>query len=603
MMKVFIIGILLNLSTCFTTLKKKKQPVLRSVNSNIKEFWTISDLYKNIKENKVEIAAFLDDGSKIKVLDKTGYSHVINTMPNNVESLEKLLSKYNIRYDIIPSMSPLFRFITNTLPPVLVGLFLLSMLRSQSPISNLNGDQKSIDLKQNIEVTFDDVAGCDESKLELKEVVDFLKYPENFTSIGAVSPKGILLEGPPGTGKTLLARAVAGEAGVPFISASGSQFVEMFVGVGASRVRKLFKDAKDNSPCIIFIDEIDSIGKRRTNELVGGNDERDQTLNQILAEMDGFHGNSGIIILAATNRADILDDALLRPGRFDRRIPVTLPSKKGREAILNIHAKGKRLNDSVDLGEIASRTIGFSGASLKNVMNEAAIVAVRRGKKSIGPDELDYSIDRVTVGIQKPIGENVRKELVAYHEAGHAVMAALTSDYDNVTKVTIIPRTNGAGGFTLFTPSEERIETGLYSQKYLKSQLCVALGGRVAEELIFGEDEVTTGASGDLQKVKNLARRMITEWGFRNETNQEDFPIAWDNTETSCSKQTQIDNEISNIVKHAYDTCKRTLTDNIEILKMVAEELMEFETISGKVVSDIVKSHSLDQDFKDDLKF
>jgi cell division protease FtsH len=581
-----------------TNFKLEAQKASQKESVSSREYWTISDLYKNIKDNNVEVAAFLDSGKKIKVLDKNGYTHVINTMENNIVSLEDLLTKNNVRYDIIPSVPPLLQALGNIIPVffgfAVIGVFFRMMaMSSESPFSKIQGETK-IDFEPETGVSFKDVAGCDESKLELKEVVDFLKYPENFTDIGAESPRGILLEGPPGTGKTLLARAVAGEAGVPFISASGSQFVEMFVGVGASRARKLFKDAKDNAPCIIFIDEIDSIGKSRSSGGVkGGNDEREQTLNQILAEMDGFDGNTGIIVLAATNRADILDSALLRPGRFDRRVPVGLPSKDGREAILKIHAKGKILDETVNLKEIAGRTIGFSGAALKNLMNEAAIVAVRRGKRAISTEELDYSIDRLTVGIQKPIGPNVRKELVAYHEAGHAVMAALLPDYDNVTKVTIIPRTNGAGGFTLFTPSEERVETGLYSQKYLKSQLCVALGGRVAEELIFGEDEITTGASGDLQKVRSLARQMITQWGFRNQTIIEDVPIAWEPVEYSPLSpyiQEKIDTEITNIVKHAYETCKETLKKNKHLLKLVAEELIEFETITGEVVHKLIQS-------------
>ena len=315
--------------------------------------------------------------------------------------------------------------------------------------------------------------------------------------------------------------------------------------------------------------------------------------------MDGFSGNTGIVVLAATNRADILDSALLRPGRFDRRVPVGLPSKAGRIEILKVHTRDKPLGDNVDLDEIGARTIGFSGASLKNLMNEAAIVAVRNGKKVIGYEEIDYAIDRITVGIQKPIGPNVRKELVAYHEAGHAIMAALIPDYDNVAKVTIVPRTNGAGGFTLFTPSEERIESGLYSQNYLKSQLSVALGGRVAEELIYGEDEITTGASGDLQSVRDLARRMVTQWGFRNNTNIDDFPIAWDPSEPigyggnsllSSETENEIDYEIMMIVKNAYDVCKKTLSENMDILESVKDALIEKETITGKEVEEIIKN-------------
>lgn len=560
------------------------------------EFWTISDLYKNIKDGKVSVAAFANDGTKIRVMDKYGFNHVINTMQNNIEPLEELMSKNNVRYDVIqPSPSPI-SIIGNTIQIVFgIGIFTVLLrtlaMSSQSQFQRLEGDT-NIDFNPETGTNFDDVAGCDESKLELKEVVDFLKYPDNFTDIGAVSPRGVLLEGPPGTGKTLLARAVAGEAGVPFISISGSQFVEVFVGVGAARVRKLFKDAKENAPCIMFIDEIDSIGKSRSNngQPGGGNDEREQTLNQILAEMDGFDGNGGVIVLAATNRAEILDSALLRPGRFDRRVPVGLPSREGREDILKIHSRNKRLDESVSLYDISRRTIGFSGASLKNIMNEAAIIAVRRKKDKISYEEIDYALDRVTVGIQKPIGPNVRKELIAYHEAGHAVMAALLPNYDNISKVTIIPRSNGAGGFTLFTPSEERIDTGLYSQQYLKEQLCVALGGRVAEELIFGEDEITTGASGDLQKVKDLARQMITQLGFRNETHIDDAPIAWEPEQSTLSIQTQkrIDDEITKIVKHAYDVCKQTLKDNKPLLKLVADELIEFETITGDMVMRLI---------------
>merc|ERR1719482_1120827 len=378
-------------------------------------------------------------------------------------------------------------------------------------------------------VTFSEVAGCDGAKLELAEVVDFLKKPEKYSDLGARIPKGAIMEGPPGTGKTLLARAVAGEAGVPFVSASGSEFVEMFVGVGASRVRDLFGQAKKNAPCIVFIDEIDAIGGQGGGMGGGGNDEREQTLNQILTEMDGFEGNSGVIVLAATNRADTLDPALIRPGRFDRRVPVDLPDVKGRLEILKVHVRGKPLAAELDLDIIAKRTTGFSGASLANLMNEAAIVAARNDKTEIGYEEIDYSIDRVTVGMQKTTGMKfpARQKLVAYHEAGHAVAGLLTPDYDMVTKVTIIPRTNGAGGFTLFTPSEERLESGMYSKRYLEGQLVVALGGRVAEEIVFGEDEVTTGASNDLQQVRSIARRMVAQWGFAN-NGLGGAPVAWE---------------------------------------------------------------------------
>merc|ERR1719247_4094432 len=402
------------------------------------------------------------------------------------------------------------------------------------------------------------------------------------------------MEGPPGTGKTLLARAVAGEAGVPFVSASGSEFVEMFVGVGASRVRDLFEQAKKNAPCIVFIDEIDAIGGGGGGgggggAGGGGNDEREQTLNQILTEMDGFDGNSGVIVLAATNRADILDAALVRPGRFDRRVPVDLPDVKGRREILNVHVRGKPLASELDLDIIAKRTIGFSGASLANLMNEAAIVAARNGKETIGYEEVDYAIDRVTVGMSKTTGTSfpARQKLVAYHEAGHAVMGLLTPDYDMVTKVTIVPRTNGAGGFTLFTPSEERLESGMYTRRYLEAQLAVALGGRVAEELVYGDEEVTTGASGDLQQVRNIARRMVAQWGFANDAMGE-APVAWETPEgnglmrpkvASANTEKEIDVQVQAIVNRAYDNCFEMLTKNRALLESMTNRLIEEETI------------------------
>lgn len=582
-------------------------------NVSVSRIWTMSDLYKNIEDKRVSLAVFSEDkdNNKVSVLDTDGTEHDVNLLQADLPTLVDLFRKNGVRFAVKSHGSNgLSGFLSGVggvfIPFVLLSLILFSFrnggMNGPGGMGGLTGLQNvgNLNLESNTGVSFGDVAGCDESKLELMEIVDFLKYPQNFTDIGAVSPRGVLLEGPPGTGKTLLARAVAGEANVNFISTTGSEFVEVYVGVGASRVRKMFKDAKKNSPCIIFIDEIDSIGRSRSGGGPGTNDERDQTLNQILSEMDGFSGNTGIVVLAATNRADILDSALLRPGRFDRRVPVGLPSKAGRIEILKVHTRDKPLGDNVDLDEIGARTIGFSGASLKNLMNEAAIVAVRNGKKVIGYEEIDYAIDRITVGIQKPIGPNVRKELVAYHEAGHAIMAVLIPDYDNVAKVTIVPRTNGAGGFTLFTPSEERIESGLYSQNYLKSQLSVALGGRVAEELIYGEDEITTGASGDLQSVRDLARRMVTQWGFRNNTNIDDFPIAWDPSEPigyggnsllSSETENEIDYEIMMIVKNAYDVCKKTLSENMDILESVKDALIEKETITGKEVEEIVKKY------------
>merc|ERR1719262_571982 len=371
-------------------------------------------------------------------------------------------------------------------------------------------------------VTFDDVAGCDGAKLELAEVVDFLKQPESYTKNGCRIPRGVILDGPPGTGKTLLAKAVAGEAGVPFISISGSEFVEMFVGVGASRVRDIFGQAKKNAPCIIFIDEIDAVGRQRGGGQGGGNDEREQTINQILVEMDGFDGNPGIITIAATNRVDILDQALLRPGRFDRKVTVDLPDFKGRTRILGVHSRGKPLEPDVDLEAIARRTPGYSGAQLENLMNEAAISAARAAKSTIGWEQIDGAVDRLMVGLEKKGGNQVQKskEMVAYHEAGHAVVGALVPDYDQVQKISIIPRSNGAGGLTFFAPNDSRLESGMYSRQYLESQLAVALGGRLAEEIIYGDGGVTTGASNDIQQVASIARRMVAEWGMSDKVGQ-----------------------------------------------------------------------------------
>ena len=567
------------------------------------KYWTISDLYSNLEEDRVELAAFAEDSNKVTILDRQGYEHVIKILSSDVPALTELFRKKKVRFAVTGNRGGFLSGVGNVIFPLSLLAFILYSIRANNGAAGPGGGgpfgMQNLNFETNTGVSFADVAGCDESKLELMEVVDFLKYPKNFTDIGAEAPRGVLLEGPPGTGKTLLARAVAGEAGVGFVSTTGSEFVEVYVGVGASRVRKMFNDAKKNSPCIIFIDEIDAIGKSRSSGGPGNNDERDQTLNQILAEMDGFSGNTGLIVLAATNRADILDSALLRPGRFDRRVPVGLPDKLGRFEILKVHARGKKLAQDVKLEEVASRTIGFSGASLRNLLNEAAIVSVRNGQNVIGSDSIDYAIDRITVGIQKPIGKNVRKELVAYHEAGHAIMAALIPGYDNVTKVTIIPRTNGAGGFTLFTPSEERTESGLYSQKYLKSQLAVALGGRVAEEIVYGQDEITTGASGDLQRVRELARMMITQWGFRNATDINDFPIAWDSNEPKYGEQSllsietenAIDLEIQKVVKQAYDVCKEALTNNREIMDEVVKALIEHETISGEEVNRIMEKY------------
>jgi len=454
-------------------------------------------------------------------------------------------------------------------------------------------------MERSTQVTFSDVAGVEGAKLELTEVVDFLKSPDRFTAVGAKIPKGVLLVGPPGTGKTLLAKAVAGEAGVPFFSISGSEFVEMFVGVGASRVRDLFEQAKKNAPCIVFIDEIDAVGRQRGAGMGGGNDEREQTLNQLLTEMDGFEGNSGIIIVAATNRPDVLDSALMRPGRFDRQVTVDRPDYAGRLQILNVHAKDKTLSKDVDLDKVARRTPGFTGADLANLLNEAAILAARKDLDKVSNDEVGDAIERVMAGPEKKdrVISDKKKELVAYHEAGHALVGALMPDYDPVAKVSIIPR-GQAGGLTFFTPSEERMESGLYSRSYLQNQMAVALGGRVAEEIVYGEEEVTTGASNDLQQVANVARQMITKFGMSDKIgpvalgqSQGGMFLGRDMSSTrdfSEDTAATIDVEVSELVDVAYKRATKVLTDNRTVLDEMAQMLIERETIDTEDIQDLL---------------
>lgn len=448
-------------------------------------------------------------------------------------------------------------------------------------------------------ILFDDVAGIDEAKEELQEVVTFLKKPERFTAIGARIPKGVLLVGPPGTGKTLLAKAIAGEAGVPFFSISGSEFVEMFVGVGASRVRDLFKKAKENAPCIIFIDEIDAVGRQRGAGIGGGNDEREQTLNQLLTEMDGFEGNTGIIIIAATNRVDVLDSALLRPGRFDRQVMVDAPDIKGRLEILEVHARNKKLAEDISLDAIARRTPGFTGADLANLLNEAAILTARRRKDAITMLEIDDAVDRVVAGMEgTPLVDGKSKRLIAYHEIGHAIVGTLVKDHDPVQKVTLIPR-GQAQGLTWFTPSEEQM---LISRAQLLARITGALGGRAAEEVIFGDAEVTTGAGNDLQQVTSMARQMVTRFGMSDlgplslENPQGEVFLGRDwmsRSEYSEEIATRIDAQVRNIVDHCYNEAKRLMRENRELIDRLVDLLIDKETIDGDEFRQIVSEYAV----------
>jgi len=570
----------------------------------VQQTWKYSEFLQEVREGKVETVRLSADRQRAIVPTQDGANVLVN-LPNDPQ-LINILAENNVDISVLPQREEgvWVRAFSSLFFPILllVGLFFLLRRAQSGPGSqamNFGKSKARVQMEPQTQVTFGDVAGIEGAKLELNEVVDFLKNADRFTAIGAKIPKGVLLVGPPGTGKTLLARAVAGEAGVPFFSISGSEFVEMFVGVGASRVRDLFEQAKANAPCIVFIDEIDAVGRQRGAGLGGGNDEREQTLNQLLTEMDGFEGNTGIIIIAATNRPDVLDAALLRPGRFDRQVVVDRPDYAGRKEILNVHSRGKTLAQDVDLDKIARRTPGFTGADLANLLNEAAILAARRNLTEISMDEINDAIDRVLAGPEKKnrVMSEKRKTLVAYHEAGHALVGALMPDYDPVQKISIIPR-GRAGGLTWFTPSEDRMESGLYSRAYLQNQMAVALGGRLAEEIIFGEEEVTTGASNDLQQVARVARQMVTRFGMSDRLG----PVALgrqngnvflgrdiaSDRDFSDETAAAIDEEVRNLVEQAYRRAKEVLVNNRAILDQLAQMLVEKETVDAEELQNIL---------------
>ena len=491
---------------------------------------------------------------------------------------------------------------------LLISLLVLLLKRSASVAQKALGfgrSQARLQPEGSINVRFEDVAGIDEAKAELQEVVTFLKEPERFTAVGARIPRGVLLVGPPGTGKTLLARAIAGEADVPFFSISASEFVEMFVGVGASRVRDLFRQAKAKAPCIIFIDEIDAVGRQRGAGIGGGNDEREQTLNQLLTEMDGFEDNSGVILLAATNRSDVLDSALLRPGRFDRQIMVELPDRRGREAILGVHARTRPLGDDVSLPLWARRTPGFSGADLANLINEAAILTARRERLFIDEQAMNDALERVTMGLgAKPLQDSAKKRLIAYHEVGHALLTTLLPAADNLDKVTLLPRAGGIGGFARTTPDEEILDSGLISKAYLRARLVVAMGGRAAEIVVFGDAEVTQGASGDLQMVSQIAREMVTRYGFsmlgpmalEQEGGEVFLGRDWTRPEHSYSNNTatQIDAVVQQIARDALNQAIDLLTPRRPLMDALVEALIEQETLDEISFNKIVQVHEKD---------
>ncbi len=569
-----------------------------------REVWKYSQFIQEVEGKRVDKINISSDRTKALVTAQDGNKVIVN-LPNDPE-LINILTKNNVDISVLPQSDEGFwvKALSSLFFPILllVGLFFLVRRAQNGPgnqAMNFGKSKARVQMEPQTQVTFSDVAGIEQAKLELAEVVDFLKNADRFTAVGAKIPKGVLLVGPPGTGKTLLAKAVAGEAGVPFFSISGSEFVEMFVGVGASRVRDLFEQAKTNAPCIVFIDEIDAVGRQRGAGMGGGNDEREQTLNQLLTEMDGFEGNTGIIIIAATNRPDVLDAALLRPGRFDRQVVVDRPDFAGRLEILNVHARGKTLSKDVDLEKIARRTPGFTGADLSNLLNEAAILAARRNLTEVSMDEVNDAIDRVLAGPEKKdrVMSEKRKTLVAYHEAGHALVGALMPDYDPVQKISIIPR-GRAGGLTWFTPSEDRMDSGLYSRSYLQNQMAVALGGRIAEEIVFGEEEVTTGASNDLQQVARVARQMVTRFGMsdvlgpvalgRQQGNMfmgRDIMAERDFSEKTAAA---IDNEVRLLVEQAYRRAKDVLVGNRHVLNELADMLVEKETVDSDELQNLL---------------
>ena len=570
---------------------------------------TYSQFLTQVDAGEVAQVTISRSNIKGKLKDGSDFATVTPDAPNSDSTLLDRLSKNQVEIAAEnPREPPWWSTMFSSLLPIilLIGVWFFIMQQTQGGggrVMSFGRSRAKMLTGDKTKVTFSDVAGADEAKQELEEVVEFLKSPKKFSELGARIPKGVLLFGPPGTGKTLLAKAVAGEAGVPFFSISGSDFVEMFVGVGASRVRDLFEQAKKNSPCIVFIDEIDAVGRQRGAGVGGGHDEREQTLNQLLVEMDGFAANEGIIIIAATNRPDILDSALLRPGRFDRQIVVDKPDIKGRIAILKVHSKGKPLSKSADLEILARRTPGFTGADLANVMNEAALLAARRNKKQIDMGELEEAIERVMAGPERKshVMSEEEKRLTAYHEGGHALVGMMLEHADPVHKVTIIPR-GRAGGYTLMLPKEDRAYA---TRSELLDRLKVAMGGRVAEEVVL--KEISTGASQDIQQASKIVRGMIMQYGMSDLLG----PVAYGDTQRAMyfgndrnyseEVAAEIDREVKRYMEDAYSECRRIITENLDKLDMIAQTLLERETLTAAELEEIVKQGKVpEKDSHDD---
>lgn len=578
--------------------------------ANLKEA-ALSDVVRRANEGK--IAKLEIQGNDIKVTGKDQNKPTERSVKESGSIYEQGLNKNaKVEVKVIPPSTTgetVWNLAVLILPVLIIVVFFMFMMRQAQGQNNqamgfgkskarLYGEDKE-------KIVFEDIAGNDNAKQDLQEVVDFLKHPKKYKELGAKIPKGVLLVGNPGTGKTMLARAVAGEAGVPFFSISGSEFVEMFVGVGASRVRDLFSKAKKNAPCIVFIDEIDAVGRKRGSGMGGGHDEREQTLNQILVEMDGFDGDTNVIVLAATNRADVLDPALLRPGRFDRRVTITLPERKDREAILKVHFKKKPTDETVDLDKLAAKTAGSSGADLANMANEAAIIAARRNKKKITNEELTEAFERVAIGPERKakVMNDHEKELTAYHEAGHAIVGHVLPDSDPVHKVTIIPR-GGTGGVTWFLPPEDKSYTNVYE---FKDILARAMGGRIAEQIIYGDDGITTGAGSDLRKATEIAREMVIEQGMGKSLRDQVFHE--DNGGLMFDKMTRerpysdetaklIDQEVSQLITEAKQRAMLVLKANRPFLDKLAEALLKDETLEETAVDEILKGTKLPKEAK-----
>lgn len=525
-------------------------------------------------------------------------------IPVGASQLIQKLKDSNINFDAhpAPQKNIAITIVSNLLLPLIfIGGLIFFFQNSDnlssnsgSSLMNLGKSPARFDQKPDTGISFNDIAGIDEAKAEFEEIVSFLKEPERYSLVGAKIPKGVLLIGPPGTGKTLLAKAIANEANVPFYSVAGSEFVEMFIGIGAARIRDLFKKASENTPCIVFIDEIDAVGRERGAGIGGGNDEREQTLNQLLTEMDGFKENKGVIVVGATNRVDILDAALLRPGRFDRQITVGLPDRLGRIGILKVHAKNKPLSEDVSLVQIANRTAGFSGADLANLLNESAILATRYKKKVITKNEVNEAVDRIIGGIAGSVMEDTKnKKLIAYHEVGHAIVGSVLKNHDEVEKITLIPR-GGAKGLTWFTPDEEQT---LVSRSQLLARIISTLGGRVVEQVVFGNPEVTTGASNDLQQVTNIARQMVTRYGMSSigpialeDDNNEQMFLGGESNKAVADR---IDSEVCKIINHCEQVAKKIILENRIIIDLVVEKLLEAETIDGDTFRKLLSEYTV----------